>query len=60
MKITINCPACKIGFDVELREEPDPIFEDFYLDAYKECPHCEIDIHIALTGRNKTTVEVPF
>ena len=60
MKITTNCPACKIGFDVELREEPDPIFEDFYFDAYKECPHCEIDIHIALTGRRRTTVEVPF
>ena len=49
--ITINCPACKLGVDVELREEPDPIFEDYFSDAYKECPNCELYIHIAITGR---------
>ena len=51
MKITINCPACKLGVDVELREEPDPIFEDYFSDCYNICLNCGLNIHVAVTGR---------
>ena len=58
--LTIACPACKLGMDVQLQEEPDPIFEDYFSDSYKECPNCGLSIHVSITGRKKTTESVPF
>ena len=59
MKITIKCPKCKIGMDMNLEDTENPIFEEFYLDAFKSCPNCRSVIHASITC-NKKHKELPF
>jgi uncharacterized Zn finger protein len=59
MKITIHCPACGIGQDITLEPTQNPIFEEYYLDAYKPCPNCGLVIHVAMTGNPKDK-DTPF
>ena len=59
MKITIKCPKCDIGMDIELESTENPIFEEYYLDAFKSCANCETVIHASITGNEKQT-NLPF
>ena len=59
MKATVKCPKCRIEQTVKLKSTENPIFADFYLDNYWNCPNCDIELQLVLTATTKD-MELPF
>ena len=50
--ITIECPRCNLGQDIPIKDS-EPIFDLYYMDAFKSCPQCGLILHLSLTGNEK-------
>lgn len=61
--VTIKCPGCNIGMDIELIEDIDPIFTLRHLGNSKDCPNCDLSIHVTIDANKKNhkiDKELPF
>jgi hypothetical protein len=57
MKLTPKCPQCGLMMDITLHRESDPIFSEHYFGGVRDCPNCDLYIHITITGSRKETPE---
>ena len=53
MKITIKCPQCRMGFDIVLHKEPEPILTDYHYGNLRDCPNCDLVVHVTVDGNRK-------
>lgn len=60
MKISINCPKCGLGADIEMVKEKEPIFSEYYYNGIITCLNCDIEIDVTMVGGKKYEGTLPF
>ena len=59
MRLTIKCPQCSIGWDIVLHKEPEPILTDYHYGNLRDCPNCDLVVHVTVEGNRKEKPEKP-
>ena len=53
MRLTIKCPQCGIGLDIDLHKEPEPILTHYHEGGLRDCPNCDLVVHVTVDGNRK-------
>ena len=57
MKITPKCPQCGIRMEIILYKEPCPILTDYHYGNLRDCPNCDLVVHVTVDGNKKESRE---